>query len=1144
METETFTPSPTPASSETATPPAPTATTTPIPGVSLVLRASPPLVGKDGYVNLQWRVEGLSRDDLFAAGPAGRSAARFSLRVRMPSGFVFAPPSEVTADKRMGEEAQLDPASGTLVIPLTGTSGRMTWMAADTASGPYPILAELLDGGKGDRITASASLTVQEGRYDPVPARGGRVEWQAGGVQVTFPERSLSGAVRVRIKPLGAEARPARSLGGHAFEVLALDESYFTSGSGSSFTESGGGPTATPAPGRPSRPDYIHKFRGRFTIQVAYNPAAIDGDESSLILFYYDDSLKAWLPLPTVVDTLAKTLRATTDHLTVFDYKAQNFEAARLPSMQAFQTSTFTGAASYSLPLWVPPGPGGLQPGLILAYNSQAVEGATSQTQASWVGMGWSLDAGGSIVRDTHGTIDYTGDDSFSLTTGGVGGLLLPGADGYLHTADESHWRILYNDNNDTWTAWDTAGSVYSFSPRARSPMYTGCTAPSMQTWQWSLASIRNIAGRELTFTYTVESKTVADTCGTNPATLDLAVYPNTVVYPNNRYRVRFVTAADRQDYLYDWTLLWSRTPFQMGRLAEVRVEQDANGDGTFETLMRKYAFTYESDPARRVLPGVSWPYSCSTSGCQVYPGELTLTRVQEYGTDGTSTLPATTFSYDGARLVRGENGYGGRVEFQYDSTPWQDVSGSAPVEQRCQEVDLELDNHTNFDYWTNGQCSNNSASGRFSIFGGQTRSVNYDLMRSFQPGSAYRIQATAYGCTGCNASLAIGYNDGLQTIYPATQTLPDDGTPVQFDFTFVLGANASQLILYLQGSNWSLGEYKITPLLTRYRVTAQRLYDGISPDPDVYSYQYVGAASNDPAHSDLAGEPYATRYKRPYSEFRGHASVTETGPNGRRSVTVFYQSDGLKGRVQDSWVEDPSGKKYSESLNAYGMDNLSIQNDSSFFPRKKDGTLFTDLRLTWVYATSMESRTYSNDGSYAATKTESQYLAEDQGGTQYGNLTRTIESAWQGGTWVPYRATRKRYFPNVDAYRYLVSFLGITEKYSCASGCTFDPGTRLAATWLLYDGATAYDTPPAAGFQTAQRVWISAANGTYSNSTFGYDDWNNQTSVTRYSGFGTEGALAATGPQATVTEYDAVYHTYPVKATNPLGRSVTTAYD
>jgi hypothetical protein len=45
----------------------------------------------------------------------------------------------------------------------------------------------------------------------------------------------------------------------------------------------------------------LHRFRAPLSIQVAYDPALIQGDEGFLKLNYYDESEQAWLPLPSQV---------------------------------------------------------------------------------------------------------------------------------------------------------------------------------------------------------------------------------------------------------------------------------------------------------------------------------------------------------------------------------------------------------------------------------------------------------------------------------------------------------------------------------------------------------------------------------------------------------------------------------------------------------------------------------------------------------------------------------------------------------------------------------------------------------------------------------------------------------------------------
>ena len=128
----------------------------------------------------------------------------------------------------------------------------------------------------------------------------------------------------------------------------------------------GGQPMELTATGRESGME-ITQFSQPVTITVEYTDEdaarqlehAGMKDESSLTLFYYNETEGTWYPLPTSVDSAANRLTAITEHFSLFDYQAQNWEAARLPSLEGFQLSAFTGAGSYSFPIQVPPGPGG-----------------------------------------------------------------------------------------------------------------------------------------------------------------------------------------------------------------------------------------------------------------------------------------------------------------------------------------------------------------------------------------------------------------------------------------------------------------------------------------------------------------------------------------------------------------------------------------------------------------------------------------------------------------------------------------------------------------------------------------------------------------------------------------------------------------
>jgi len=74
-----------------------------------------------------------------------------------------------------------------------------------------------------------------------------------------------------------------------------------------------------------------------------------------------------------------------------------------------------TGAATYSIPIIVPPGTSGVVPSLALSYSSQNGDG--------FVGLGWNLAGLSSVGRcprtlaqdSIHGSVNYDSNDRFCL---------------------------------------------------------------------------------------------------------------------------------------------------------------------------------------------------------------------------------------------------------------------------------------------------------------------------------------------------------------------------------------------------------------------------------------------------------------------------------------------------------------------------------------------------------------------------------------------------------------------------------------------------------------------------------------------------------------------------------------------------------
>jgi hypothetical protein len=388
-------------------------------------------------------------------------------------------------------------------------------------------------------------------------------------------------------------------------------------------------------------------------------------DDSSTMLYWYDPSDKTWkLPLSQRLDADNNLIYATTDHFTVFDTYTSNWESAETPTMDFFQTPGFTGSASFSMPIKVPPGPGGLQPSLSLSYSSSTVDNISSDSQASWAGMGWAI--GESYVEhNTNGTqgapsggVPKNVDDTYQLTLNGTSIRLFRDANNVYHSEDEQFYKIERDANDNSWTVWDKSGTKYTFAQKTLMYFVStddgGSCNLDNSPWRWSLSEARNIFGQTMTYSYVNETKTYTG-CGVNP-TQPTYVYPEAITYAGGRYRVFFNRleaneTGHRTDLKSVWSNPTSYQSFQRSLLESIKV-QYLNG-GAWETI-REYKLTYCNNSNCSILPDLVWEQGGRTP---------TLLSVQEFGLGGTNSLPAYTFTYaDKMHLTSATNGYGGTI--------------------------------------------------------------------------------------------------------------------------------------------------------------------------------------------------------------------------------------------------------------------------------------------------------------------------------------------------------------------------------------------------------------------------------------------------------------------------------------------------
>lgn len=182
---------------------------------------------------------------------------------------------------------------------------------------------------------------------------------------------------------------------------------------------------------------------------------------------------------------------------------AGDYTATTPSPSSTWGTSAQYGNFSWNYPLKVPPSAGGTDPKLAISYDSGSVDGrvSSSNNQPSWVGEGFSLDAG-HIDRSFAGCADdmsggsnathETGDlcwksDNATVLLNGKSSRLIKAADGTWKLQSDDGSRVEHltgaaNGDNDGeyWLITTSDGVRYYFGKTTR---YTGDTNDTASTW-------------------------------------------------------------------------------------------------------------------------------------------------------------------------------------------------------------------------------------------------------------------------------------------------------------------------------------------------------------------------------------------------------------------------------------------------------------------------------------------------------------------------------------------------------------------------------------------------------------------------------------------------------------------------------------
>jgi RHS repeat-associated protein len=390
------------------------------------------------------------------------------------------------------------------------------------------------------------------------------------------------------------------------------------------------------------------KFEKDLEITIKHEPEELTGiDIDSIRLYYLDENTGQWTPMATdKYDSKEKTIKATIDHFTYYGEQANPLQVGP-GRVNAAQVSLSSGAATFSYPFELPPGPGGFTPKLELTYNSGSVdEMKNKQAVGSWVGIGWNLHLGRISYDATNKQyfLDLSGASYQIFSTDGLN----------FYTNPEEYLKITRNyENGDTWIVLDREGNYYRFGGTTDSQQYV-ISNEIATGYRWDLNLIKDTSCNQAIVTY------IQNPEGTWPNDYWIrSAYPEYVTYGN--VQVHFTCSYDESTFdgylRYDNPITKSNdmggyyivnyAPKIMENRKLDSIEVKVNN-----TLIRKYNFSYTT--TQRV-------YSSDYSGVY-YSGKHTLTSITQVGADGTSQLPAMTFSYGDLQIHRhtSETSYNG----------------------------------------------------------------------------------------------------------------------------------------------------------------------------------------------------------------------------------------------------------------------------------------------------------------------------------------------------------------------------------------------------------------------------------------------------------------------------------------------------
>ena len=298
-----------------------------------------------------------------------------------------------------------------------------------------------------------------------------------------------------------------------------------------------------------------------------------------------------------------------------------------------------TGAATYTIPISVPPGPGGVQPTVALTYNSQQGNG--------YVGVGWSLSGLSAIYRCNLTYAQDAAPAPVSLATNDgycLDGQRLRLTSGAYGTNRSTYQTEIANFVNVTagvaagagpgnFSAQTPDGHIYFYGD---SPTSQVIPTGTQTATAWMLNEITDAAGNTMTISYnTANGSAIPATISWTPTSAGASTYAYTMVFSYTSAQLSSSSAYVAGEPISDTNLLASIT---------------VNYGGS---PVKEYVLQYQQSPTtgREELVQVQECAGSGTSNC-LAPTIITYQAGQAGVTTSATTI--ATLSGSSPQVVRG----------------------------------------------------------------------------------------------------------------------------------------------------------------------------------------------------------------------------------------------------------------------------------------------------------------------------------------------------------------------------------------------------------------------------------------------------------------------------------------------------------